>query len=145
MIITGGATVHGRVGMVSKIKEKSMGGLKAFPDETVNMIIPLANTVGDFICNDCEYTYRNQQGGRSRIQREWFTMDKAEQKRLNVFAAANLYEVLELAIIADQEGKDSSVSFGTWRTPILPLLSMTCFVCLLVMMMADWSVGWLVN
>ena len=76
LIITGGATIHGHVDMVSKIKEKSMAGLKAFPNETMNMIIPLANTVGDSICNDYESIYRDQQGGRSRIHREWFTMDK---------------------------------------------------------------------
>ena len=34
---------------------------------------------------------------------------RAEQKRLNVFAAANLYEVLELAIIMDRQGMGSSL------------------------------------
>ena len=102
MMITGGATIHGRVSMVAKIKEKSLAGLQAFPNETMNMIVPLANTIGSAICSDYQYTYRNREGGRSRIQREWFTLEKAEQKRLHVFAAETLYEVLELAIIPRQ-------------------------------------------
>ena len=110
MMITGGATVHGRVDMVTKIKEKSLAGLQAFPNETMNMIVPLANTIGSAICSDYEHVYRNHEGRRSRIQREWFTLEKAEQKRLHVFAAETLYEVLELAIISKQ-----GMVFLTWN------------------------------
>ena len=107
MIITGEATIHGKVGSVVGIREKAMGGLVAFPNVTVNMVIPRDNAVltprGNSWDSSIWSTYscvdRGCEDAHSAIQRDWFTLGKDDRARLNVFAAETLYDVLELAIV----------------------------------------------
>ena len=100
MIITGQATIHGRVEVVTKIKEKCIPVFEAFADQIVNMVIPYTNTIDNAIWSDLWYIKRDREDAHSTIRREWFNLDRKERKRLNVFAAKTLYDVLELAIIA---------------------------------------------
>ena len=108
MIMTGEASIHGKVGSVSSIREKAMAGLQTFPGVTVNVIIPRdnavvvlkGNTCDSAIWSDYQYIERNRQHAHSFVRREWVTLDKDEQRWLKVFAAETLYDVLELAIIS---------------------------------------------
>ena len=108
LIITGEASISGKLGSSFSIREKAMAGLENFPDVTVNMIIPRANTVVNVrgntvdsaIWNQFVYVTRDREDPRTTLQREWVTFDKDERARLNVLAAETLYDVLELAIIS---------------------------------------------
>ena len=100
MIITGLASIHGMLGSVAGIKQKAIAGLENFPGETVNMIIPQANTVGSAVWKDYCYIKRDHIDGHNTIRREWLKFNKGNRSRLNVFAAETLYDVLDLAIVA---------------------------------------------
>ena len=107
MIITGEASISGKVGSILSIRDKAMAGLAAFPNATVNMIIPddntvvedKGNTVNSAIWTTYYYVTRDREDPRFTLRREWLTLGRDEQSRLNVFAAKTLYDVLELAII----------------------------------------------
>ena len=107
MIITGEASIHGKVGLVASIREKAMAGLVAFPNVTINMVIPRDNAVvtrrgnswDSTIWSTYNYIDRGPKDAHTTLRREWFTLGKDDRARLNVFAAETLYDVLELAII----------------------------------------------
>ena len=110
MVLTGQTSIHGKVGQVAGIREKARAGLVAFPNKTVNMVVPFANTVGSAIWTDYCYIKRDREDPHSVLRREWFTLEKDDRARLKVFAAQTLYDVLELAMIS-APGKDSSCHF----------------------------------
>ena len=108
LLITGEASISGKLGVILSIREKAMAGLKAFPSATVNMIIPRDNTVVNVRGNTVDsaiwtqlfFVTRDRDDPRTTLRREWVTFDKDERERLNVLAAETLYDVLELAIIS---------------------------------------------
>ena len=107
MVITGMATINGDLGAVSRLKEKAMGALGRFPEGTVNMIIPHANTVDERAIWSTFHTITQEGTHRPVFRREWMALpDKKDRDRLKVFAAKNLYEVLGLALVSPTPGEN---------------------------------------
>ena len=118
MALTGEATIHGKLGLIFGVREKTMAGLKQFPNETFNMIIPADNTVGSAIWTDYDLADPDHDEAHPTFERHWFKLEREQQSRLNVFAAKTLYEVLELAL-TPIEGKISCRRYA-WSHSLLP-------------------------
>ena len=70
MVLTGEATINGKLQAILGVKQKTMAGLEAFPNVKVNMVIPRANTVDSAVWTSYSYIERGREDFHSSIRRE---------------------------------------------------------------------------